>query len=109
MRSFRRVPYWCCTGVLTEEPIGQVLIGGIVPGILTTVLLMITAWIAVRMRPNYAPRPAEKPDLSKLDAIRLIWAVPVIFGISMGGIYFGIFTRPKPAVPAPSCRSCTGS
>ncbi len=79
-------------GVLTEEPIGQVLIGGIVPGILTTVLLMITAWIAVRMRPNYAPRPAEKPDLSKLDAIRLIWAVPVIFGISMGGIYFGIFT-----------------
>ena len=79
-------------GVLTEEPIGQVLIGGIIPGVLTTVLLMLTAYIAVVMRPNYAPRPAEKPDLTKWAAIRLIWAVPVIFGISMGGIYFGIFT-----------------
>lgn len=79
-------------GVLTEEPIGQILIGGIIPGILCTLLLMVTAYIAVAMRPHYAPRPAEKPDLTKWRAIRLIWAVPVIFGISMGGIYFGIFT-----------------
>jgi len=79
-------------GVLTEEPIGQVLIGGIIPGIITTVLLMITAYLVVRARPHYAPRPAEAPDLTKWKAIRLIWAVPVIFGISMGGIYYGIFT-----------------
>jgi len=79
-------------GVLTEEPIGQVLIGGIVPGIITAVLLMITAYLVVRSRPHYAPRPAEPPGLSRWRAIRLIWAVPVIFGISMGGIYFGIFT-----------------
>jgi len=79
-------------GVLTEEPIGQVLIGGIVPGIICTVLLMITAYLVVRARPHYAPRPVEAPGLSRWKAIRLVWAVPVIFGISMGGIYFGIFT-----------------
>lgn len=79
-------------GVLTEEPIGQVLIGGIVPGILCTVLLMATAYLVVRIRPHYAPRPVEQPELGKLAALRLIWAVPVIFGISMGGIYFGVFT-----------------
>lgn len=79
-------------GVLTEEPIGQVLIGGIIPGILCTVLLMGMAYLVVLARPNYAPRPAEKPDLTKLRAIRLVWAVPVIFGISMGGIYLGVFT-----------------
>ncbi|MGH8945990.1 MAG: TRAP transporter large permease, partial [Acidimicrobiia bacterium] len=79
-------------GVLTEEPIGQVLIGGIIPGIITAALLMLTAYLVVRARPHYAPRPAEAPDLSKWAAIRLVWAVPVIFGISMGGIYFGIFT-----------------
>ena len=78
--------------VLTEEPVGQVLIGGIVPGILTTALLMVTAYLVVRLRPHYAPRPAESPGLSKWQAIKLVWAVPVIFGISMGGIYFGIFT-----------------
>lgn len=79
-------------GVLTEEPIGQVLIGGIIPGIITATLLMITAYLVVRARPHYAPRPAEAPDLTKWKAIRLVWAVPVIFGISMGGIYYGIFT-----------------
>ncbi len=79
-------------GVLTEEPIGQVLIGGIIPGILATALLMVTAYLVVAVRPAYAPRPAEQPDLTKWRAVRLVWAVPVIFGISMGGIYLGVFT-----------------
>lgn len=79
-------------GVLTEEPIGQVLIGGIIPGLLCTVLLMLTAYMVVVLKPHYAPRPAVKPDLTKWRAVRLVWAIPVIFGISMGGIYFGIFT-----------------
>jgi len=79
-------------GVLTEEPVGQVLIGGIVPGIITTAVLMLTAYLVVRYRPHYAPRPAEPPGLTKWAAIRLVWAVPVIFGISMGGIYLGVFT-----------------
>lgn len=79
-------------GVLTEEPVGQVLIGGIIPGIITAALLMITAYLVVRARPRYAPRPAEAPGLAKWAAVRLVWAVPVIFGISMGGIYMGVFT-----------------
>ncbi len=79
-------------GVLTEEPVGQVLIGGIIPGAITTMLLMTTAWLVIRSRPHYAPRPVEAPGLTRWDATKLVWAVPVIFGISMGGIYFGIFT-----------------
>ncbi len=79
-------------GILTEEPIGQVLIGGIVPGVLATVILMLTAWMVVRLRPAYAPRQPERPDLGRWAATRLVWAVPVIFGISMGGIYYGFFT-----------------
>jgi tripartite ATP-independent transporter DctM subunit len=79
-------------GVLAEEPIGQVLIGGIIPGAMCTMMLMITAYIVVRIRPAYAPAATEAPGLSKWKAIRLVWAVPVIFGISMGGIYLGVFT-----------------
>lgn len=33
----------------------QALIGGIIPGILTTLLLMATALIIVRFRPHLAP------------------------------------------------------
>jgi tripartite ATP-independent transporter DctM subunit len=79
-------------GVLTEEPIGHVLIAGIVPGIMTTAILMLTAYLVVWRRPGLAPARVEKPELGKLRAIGLIWAVPVIFGLSMGGLYLGVFT-----------------
>jgi tripartite ATP-independent transporter DctM subunit len=79
-------------GVLTQEPIGQVLIAGFVPGVLTALLLMATAYLLVRRRPALAPGRDERPSLTALEAIRLVWAVPVIFAISMGGLYLGVFT-----------------
>lgn len=79
-------------GVLTEEPIGRLLIGGIAPGVITAALLMVTAYVMVRIKPGLAPTKQEKPALSKLRAIGLVWSVPVIFGISMGGLYLGFFT-----------------
>jgi tripartite ATP-independent transporter DctM subunit len=79
-------------GVLTEESIGQVLIAGIVPGLLTTALLMVTAFVVVWRRPGLAPAKPERAQISKLRALGLAWAVPVIFGTSMGGLYLGIFT-----------------
>jgi tripartite ATP-independent transporter DctM subunit len=79
-------------GVLTQEPIGQVLIAGFLPGVLTALMLMATAYTVVWRRPTLAPRQAERPDVTVGGALRLVWAVPVIFMISMGGLYFGIFT-----------------
>lgn len=80
-------------GVLTEEPIGRVLIAGIIPGLMTAALLMLTAYLIARLRPEAAPLPdpgEPRPDLWK--AFRRTWPIPTIFGISMGGIYFGVFT-----------------
>jgi tripartite ATP-independent transporter DctM subunit len=85
-------------GVLTEEPIGQVLIAGFVPGVLTALLLMGTAYLVVRRRPALAPGSPERPALGIWTAIRQIWAVPVIFTISMGGLYLGVFTPTESGV-----------
>lgn len=79
-------------GVLTEESIGGILLAAILPGAMTALMLMGTAHLLVLHKPSLARRIAEKPDLSKLRAVGLVWAVPAIFGISMGGIYLGIFT-----------------
>lgn len=79
-------------GILTEQSVGQVLIGGIIPGILTTLLLMATALIIVRLRPHLAPRLSEPLATSLLRLLARVWAVPAIFGLSMGGIYLGVFT-----------------
>lgn len=80
-------------GILTEESIGALLIGGILPGLLTTAVLILTAYVVVRMYPNLAPRMTEHGSPhSRIRLLLRTWAVPTIFGISMGGIYVGVFT-----------------
>src|SRR5690606_11293103 len=85
-------------GVLTAEPIGQVLIAGFVPGVMTALLLMGTAHLLARFRPHLAPGKAVRPDLTIRQALKGIWAVPVIFGVCMGGLYAGIFTPTESGV-----------
>ena len=79
-------------GMLTEESIGQLLVAGILPGLLTATLLALTAYILVRINPDLAPGVVKTTFKEKIDSIRLIWPVPLIFIITMGGIYRGYFT-----------------
>jgi tripartite ATP-independent transporter DctM subunit len=79
-------------GALTEESIGKLLIAGILPGIVTAVLLAFTAWLQVRINPSLAPTGKSAPFDIKMQTLKAIWPVPVIFIISMGGIWLGVFT-----------------
>ena len=79
-------------GAITEESIGQLLIAGIIPGIITAILLAITAWLQVKIKPSLAPVGSPVPLKEKLALSKYIWPVPVIFLISMSGIYLGVFT-----------------
>lgn len=80
-------------GDLTSEPIGHLLIAGIIPGIIMTILFMIMINIQVRLNPNLAPRKTEKTSLKqKFVSLKNVWPFLLIFIVSIGGIYFGIFT-----------------
>ena len=79
-------------GILTEESIGQVLIGGILPGILTAILLMLTVPIVLKWKPSLAPDRARDKVPFPREKLKLVWAVPVIFIVCIGGIYGGFFT-----------------
>ena len=79
-------------GVLTEESIGQLLIAGILPGLLTAVLLAFTVWLQVLINPNLAPSSTLSPVKERLESLKHVWPVPLIFLATMGGIYLGVFT-----------------
>lgn len=79
-------------GMLTEESIGQLLVAGVLPGFLTAFLLALTAYILVRIKPDLAPGVVKTSFAEKLESMKLIWPVPLIFMITMGGIYRGYFT-----------------
>lgn len=80
-------------GVLTMEPVGVLLIAGLVPGIILALLFMLTVYIQVRRNPSLAPNQQRaSPFRDRLKSIRNIWPFGLIFLLSIGGIYFGFFT-----------------
>ena len=79
-------------GVLTEESIGKLLIAGIVPGIITAILLAFTAYLMVLFKPELAPSAQKTPLKERFVSLLPIWPIPVIFLFTMGGIYMGMFT-----------------
>ncbi|MBP1971241.1 tripartite ATP-independent transporter DctM subunit [Virgibacillus natechei] len=85
-------------GVLTMEPIGPLLIAGIVPGILCSLFLMATVYILVMKNPKLAPTGQTRAPLKEqLKAFTPVWPFLLIFVISVGGIYFGLFTPTEAA------------
>jgi len=79
-------------GFISEVSIGRLLLGGVVPGILMTAVLMgVTSMVAHRM--GYQPELAERPALRAVAAsfFECIWALlfPVFLLI---GFRFGVFT-----------------
>lgn len=80
-------------GTLTSEPIGPLLIGGLIPGILLAIIFMLTINIQVRLKPSLAPTKAQSAPLKeKFQSLKSIWPFMLIFIVSIGGIYFGVFT-----------------
>jgi len=79
-------------GIITLEPIGKLLIAGILPGILQTILFMGTVYIQVRRNPDIAPLRAEAGFSEKLTSLKKVWPVLAIFTLAVGGIYLGVFT-----------------
>lgn len=79
-------------GILTMEPIGKLLIAGLVPGILQMVLFMLAIYIIVLRNPDVAPVTGKKPLKVKIKSLSSVWPFLFLFALSIGGIYFGFFT-----------------
>jgi tripartite ATP-independent transporter DctM subunit len=84
-------------GIMTETSIGKVFIGGILPGIVATVLLCLAVlWITWR-DPEAGPPGPRSSWAERRTAVRYIWPVVVLFVLVIGGIYGGVFTATEGA------------
>lgn len=85
-------------GVAANVSITALFMGGIVPGLLMA-LSLIVAWMIVSRRENVAPLPRRSGRERLQATARAGWALvmPVII---LGGIRFGVFTPTEAAVVA---------
>lgn len=78
--------------LFTEESIGKLFMGGVIPGFLLAGLMMLTVYIWVRFTPSLAPAGPGATWREKLAASLGIWPVLILAVFILGGMWGGIFS-----------------
>ena len=84
-------------GIVTETHIGKLFAAGVIPGILTAILLMVAVVIMTSRDPEHAPAGEKFTWPERIEALRGIWGVLLLVFVVLGGIYGGIFTATEGA------------
>ena len=78
--------------ILTRESIGRLFLAGVIPGLLLTLLFVLTIYVLTLIRPRLGPPGPLQPWRQRARAS--LGALPIlsIVLITIGGIYLGIFS-----------------
>lgn len=79
-------------GLITENNIGLLFLGGIVPGILTLVGYVGVVVLWTLYDPSVAPKSEKSPMNERLSSTVKVWPGLMVVFIVLGGIYSGVIT-----------------
>jgi len=82
---------------IAELSVPKLLAAGLIPGLVLTVLYMAVAVLVVHVRPDYAPQESGYSWRERLVALKEPWQFLVLFLVTIGGIYAGIFSPTEAA------------
>ena len=79
-------------GLLAEVNIGKLLVGGVIPGILVTVTIMLTVYVLAITHPGHAPTSKSVSLSERLRLLKVVGPMVVLMMMVTGVIYTGIAT-----------------
>jgi len=79
-------------GIMTGTDVGKLFIAGIIPGIMTIGLYLVTIWIVTSIKPELGPPAEFVPLKERFSRLKRIGAIGALFILIIGGIYVGLFT-----------------
>lgn len=79
-------------GIIADVSIGALLIGGVIPGILVTLVIIGTVWVLVVIEPGAAPKGQAHTWGEKFGSLRVVGPMLFLFMAVTGVIYTGIAT-----------------
>ena len=78
--------------IMTEQSVGQLLIAGVIPGILTALVYLAGINVLVRINPGLAPDITESVSWGeRWRALGKVWPIVILIILVLGGIYTGVF------------------
>jgi tripartite ATP-independent transporter DctM subunit len=84
-------------GIMTNTDIGKLFAAGLLPGALAVSLYMAAVWLVTTINPALGPRGERKTMRERLNALKGVYGVLLLFIVVMGGIYAGVFTPTEAA------------
>lgn len=78
--------------LLSEMSVGQMLIAGVIPGLIVVLTIMGTISFLVWRHPDHAPRGESYTMIEKIKVLRYTWSFILLFLLVTGVIYTGIAT-----------------
>ncbi len=79
-------------GILSQQHIGKLLIAGLLPGLLLTVLYILTIVVIVRLNPESAQKgEAHYSWQERFKSLSSTIPIFVLFTFVIGGLYIGLF------------------
>ncbi|TAK68739.1 MAG: TRAP transporter large permease [Betaproteobacteria bacterium] len=84
-------------GIIADVSIGELLIGGVIPGLLVTLAISLTVLYLVWRDPRRAPAGQRYSFKEKFISLRVVWPMLVLFMAVTGIIYVGVATPTEAA------------
>ncbi len=79
-------------GIMTEQSIGKLFMAGLLPGLLLTVLFILTIVIWTSINPELGPRGPRTTLKEKMRSLSGLVETLILFLLVMGGLFVGFFT-----------------
>jgi len=84
-------------GLIAQVSISQLLIAGIIPGLLVTAVIILTVLVLVAINPSHAPRGERYSMTEKLASLQVVGPMVALIMMVTGSIYLGIATPTEAA------------
>lgn len=84
--------------LIAEESVPDLFAAGLIPGLLLAVFCVAVAKLTAYLRPGVAPSIQRGRVVGRrLTAVLKTWKMVLVFGVSLGGIYAGLFSPTEAA------------
>ncbi len=82
---------------IAEQSVPKLFAAALIPGLVLTAIYIIVALVIAHLKPEYAPTVSNVTWKERLEALRQPWQFLLLFIITIGGIYAGIFSPTEAA------------